>query len=105
MVSKTTPRTPGPWRQGRDGTVVCDSLIGTHHGDYPETGSDRSYYGGYLVAESIATEANCRFIAMAPEMFELLESLENEAGTIPPGLWARVQLYIAIIKKESTPDA
>lgn len=59
--------TKGPWRVGRPGTVVADEAV-------PEiNGSEETfYYGGHLIAESIA-EKNVSLIAAAPDLLEALE--------------------------------
>ena len=49
--------TPGPWRVGRPGTVVCDTSI--EQG--PKGTADVTYYGGHLVCESV-TKANAERI-------------------------------------------
>lgn len=80
MEQKKVSFTPGPWRPGKTrGCVVADSDIGTHSGD-----DNRSYYGGALVCESVATEANEHLIAAAPDLLtacELLVATEVKKGT------------------------
>jgi hypothetical protein len=63
-----TKHTPGPWRVGKQWSVVADSEIGTHSDQ-----QNREYYGGALVCESVRTEANARLIAAAPELLEALK--------------------------------
>lgn len=63
--------TPGPWRAGSEtggkGSVVSDQLaVGAL------SGSDAvAYYGGNLIAESIAQE-NIPLIAAAPELLDVI---------------------------------
>ena len=62
--------TPGPWRGGKGGfTVVADHPI-------PEIGGsgDVDYYGGHLVAESVAPQ-NRPLIAAAPELLGSLKRI------------------------------
>lgn len=47
-------------------------------------------YGGYLVCESVAKSAR-GLIVNAPEMKELLESIENDKGQVPDWLWTKIQ--------------
>jgi hypothetical protein len=58
------------WRPGKQpGTVVCDRTA-----DGPELAHHLDYYGGYLVAESIAPE-NVGPISAALDLLETLEHL------------------------------
>lgn len=41
-----------------------------------------------------SAEANARLIAAAPDMFEALVDLENDAKQIPAWLWERIQAVI-----------
>lgn len=41
-------------------------------------------------------EANAKLIAAAPEMLEVLETIENDANQVPEWLWLRIK---AVIKK------
>ena len=77
-----TKHTPGPWRAGSGtggkGSVVCNQLAAG-----ALSGSDAvEYYGGNLIAESVAQE-NIPLIAAAPELLEALRDLDEcycEAG-------------------------
>lgn len=64
--------TPGPWREGaRYGAIVADHPV---EGMYQ--GADAvEYYGGHVVAESVAP-CNRALIAAAPEMLEILTEIE-----------------------------
>lgn len=66
--------TPGPWRAGRDGTVVCDAQ---HSGNHLMREADLSFYDGHLLAESIANPADARLVAAAPELLEALKRIEQ----------------------------
>ncbi len=68
--AKKFPPTPGPWRVGRDGTVVCDQQHDGNHlmkSDGPGR-PDVEFYDGYLLAESIAREADAALMASAPDL-------------------------------------
>lgn len=58
--------TPGPWRVGRKGCVVANVPVPEMRGS-----EDTSYYGGHMVAESIA-EKNGPVIAAAPELLDVV---------------------------------
>ena len=58
-------RTPGPWRVGRAGAIVADVPI---EGGVGGT-SDTEYYGGHLIAETVAP-CNAPILSAAPELLE-----------------------------------
>ena len=61
--------TPGPWRAGNaGGSVVGDARI-----DEVPGSEHIEYYGGHLVAESIA-QRNVPLIAAAPDLLEALKT-------------------------------
>lgn len=68
------------------------SIAGHHDGrdDYPVAELWRTGLKNH--------EANARLIAAAPEMFELLETIENDDGSVPPWLWERIQEIIKRVK-------
>ena len=85
--------TPGPWRRGKiGGCVVADHPV-------PEIGGSDAvdYYGGHLIAESIAPQ-NVPLIAAAPELLDALESAVGamEALGHPPGYGALAKARAAI---------
>lgn len=59
--------TKGNWKVGRPGTVVSDKMdelpIGKGY-------DDTDYYGGFLIAESIARNADAKLMAAAPDLLE-----------------------------------
>ena len=88
-------RTQGPWRAGKTGGAVV--------ADYPIPEVDGSghveYYGGHLVAESIAPQ-NIPLIAAAPDLLAALKTLV----TIPEVRQEDMQAArAAIAKAESRP--
>jgi len=83
--------TPGTWKHGLNyGSVVSDKTDGKLYGGADAT----EHYGGYLIAESIA-EQNRDIIAAAPDMFDALKTIENDAGQVPAWLWEMIQKAIA----------
>lgn len=45
-------------------------------------------------------EANANLIAAAPEMYDMLHSIENDANQIPPFLWDKIQSVLAKARGE-----
>lgn len=89
--------TQGPWRSGR-GCVVADHPV-------PEmNGSDAvEYYGGHLIAESIAPQ-NIPVISAAPEMLALLQELVDIEGA-QPGTQVWAEKVLAAIAKATGSEA
>jgi hypothetical protein len=68
--------TPGPWRVGKNHSVVCDKhdtrLLCCQT---PENGSsDVGYYGGHIICESIS-KANAEAVARVPTIGKHLRDL------------------------------
>lgn len=72
--------TEGNWKVGRPGTVVSDTVPEK----WPDnTGhDDKNYYGGFLIAESVATNDDARLIASAPDMEHALRSFITAMSNI-----------------------
>jgi hypothetical protein len=75
----------GKWKEGKHwGTVVTDDGEG-----FPrKVGHDETeYYGGYLIAESVAKKADVKLISSAPDLLkvaqELLKIYEKYANDSP----------------------
>jgi hypothetical protein len=88
--------TPGPWRASHKHTdaVVSDNRVR----DVDDVAA-RHYYGGYLICESVAPE-NRPILAVAPEMYDVLASIENDGGQVPEWLWNRIQEVLAKARGE-----
>ncbi|HUT57335.1 MAG TPA: hypothetical protein VNA25_05620 [Phycisphaerae bacterium] len=69
--------TPGPWEwwPGTLGGVV----------------SERNGNHIAVPARGMRREANARLIAAAPELLDMLKTIENDAGQVPEWLWGRIQ--------------
>lgn len=96
---RNVKHTPGPWRAGKYiSCVVCDKPV-------PEIGgSDHvEYYGGHLIAESIAPQ-NAHLIAAAPDLLEACEAaynfITNAETTQEQRQLVAGQLYNALAKAE-----
>jgi hypothetical protein len=48
-----------------------------------------------MVGGAPETIANARLIAAAPDLLDLLKTIENDAGQVPGWLWDRIQAAIA----------
>lgn len=81
--------TAGPWRVGSGSFVIADNPAPGMRGS-----DDVEYYGGHLICESVS-QANANLIATAPEMRELLETIENDGEQVPAWLWDRIQDVLA----------
>lgn len=88
--------TPGPWEvatefRGLGGVVASlgQNLEGEHF----------TVRASCHVPDA-ALPANARLIALAPEMWDLLTTFENDTGMIPEWLWDRIQ---ALKAKGATP--
>jgi len=89
--------TPGPWFFAPDETDYADEA-GRGPGSIKALDADGDEWFIARINESPGdgdTEVNARLIAAAPELYELLESIENDTGTIPAGLWRRIQETLA----------
>lgn len=60
--------TPGPWRVGNHGSVICDAPIG------PMDDESLAFYGGNVVCGTVSP-ANAPLIVKAPELAEALREL------------------------------
>ena len=46
--------------------------------------------------------ANAHLIAAAPEMYDMLATIENDAGQVPDWLWDQIQATLAKARGEAT---
>jgi hypothetical protein len=74
--------TPGPWKLSS------------------WTGSITAENGRRVVSFDIESTrfADAKLMAAAPEMFELLETIENDDGSVPPWLWQRIKELLDKVK-------
>ena len=83
-----TKWTPGPWH-------AQDRGIGweVHLGDSaPENGWGNCVNDGF---RETFTEADARLISASPDLYEALESIENDDGRIPMEIWNMRNLALA----------
>jgi hypothetical protein len=90
-----TKHTPGNWTIGKSDSVVVSDKIPD---DYLLNGGhdDIEYYGGFCICESIAKKADAKLIAAAPDMLDMLMTIENDINQVPEWLWNKIQ---DVIKK------
>lgn len=77
--------TKGPWRRGACGGIVADYPVegGVHGTD------EVDFYGGHLIAETVA-EVNAPLLIAAPDMLALLQELVDMEGPQPgTSAWAK----------------
>jgi len=82
--------TPGPWKPHATGMArsgVPEFEI--HWSDI-----------GECVAEIVHGDANAHLIAAAPDLYEALDTIENDAGQVPDWLWDRIQSVLAKARGE-----
>lgn len=82
-----TEHTPGPWKIVEDrnnhwGMVEIEGPAVTVRGLTVATNVD--------AATARRITADARLIAAAPEMYELLRSIENDDNSVPDWLWQRI---------------
>ncbi|MCQ4139193.1 hypothetical protein [Chryseobacterium sp. EO14] len=83
----------GNWKIGKNGyCIITNTVNNTISEGYHihDAASELRFYGGYLIAESIHP-ANQKVIEKSKEMFELLDSLENDDKSIPESIWSKIQ--------------
>jgi hypothetical protein len=85
--------TKGPWR--RYGSVVFTDA-------FPYSNNKTNKICDIEIKDAPDQEfiANANLIAAAPEMLEILESIENDDGSIPPGFWKLIKDVIKKAKGE-----
>ncbi|OGO45133.1 MAG: hypothetical protein A2W34_04050 [Chloroflexi bacterium RBG_16_64_32] len=74
--SAKAQHTLGPWRIGAHGGIVADVPIA----DGVEGTEDTTFYGGYLICETVAP-CNQPLIAAAPDLLAALERLLRTKAT------------------------
>ena len=65
-----TKHSKGKWSVGIAGTVVTDNGEGF---SYSTGHSETTYYGGFLIAESICKNADAKLMAASPDLLESLQ--------------------------------
>lgn len=75
------PISEGNWKVGKNKSeVVTDQTPSWYKG---ATGhDDKDYYGGFLIAESIASQSDAKLIAASKRLFECVNRLLPHARTI-----------------------
>ncbi len=93
-----TKHSKGKWSVGIAGTVVTDNGEGF---SYSTGHSETTYYGGFLIAESICKNADAKLIAAAPDLLEALKELKKWACRLEDwkGIDPPVEQALNAIKK------
>lgn len=87
--------TKGPWEV--DQQVNKINWILSAEDDFNKAVAKVTQYGSSDVA---IMNANAHLIAAAPEMYDVLSTIENDDGTIPKWLWDKIQLVLAKARGE-----
>jgi hypothetical protein len=75
--------TPGPWCVTRGGNA------------HPFSVEAESRTVAFVATAKGDAEANARLISAAPGMYEVLATIENDAGQVPSWLWDQIQAALA----------
>lgn len=60
---------------------------------------DRKGMEGKIIGD-VRNVNDADIIAMAPEMYDMLQSIENDSNQIPPFLWDKIQTVLAKARGE-----
>jgi len=82
--------TEGNWRYSANYSEITTSRIGILEG------SKKICSISDFDKKTEEVKANAKLIATAPEMLEVLETIENDANQVPEWLWNRIK---SVIKK------
>jgi hypothetical protein len=76
------------WRRGKNGGCIVSNII-PQRTQYKDSDfeSEKEYYGGYLIAESIPDEKTLNLMLSAPDLLEALQNIENDDNSIPSTIW------------------
>lgn len=93
--------TKGEWSINKDSCWVDNSWsidMAEHHCAATVV---TCFEGGESNAEERARlEANAHLIAAAPEMYDLLSTIENDSNQVPEWLWEKIQKTLAKARGE-----
>jgi|DEB0MinimDraft_3_1074331.scaffolds.fasta_scaffold63928_1 hypothetical protein len=92
----TKPKfTPGPWvKVGR--YLIRPEKV-TEYVDAPVA---RTRSKGLRKRSDEESEANAHLIAAAPDLYDMLKTIENDDGIVPGWLWDRIQATLAKARGE-----
>lgn len=94
--------TKGPWN-AKDGMWIdgCYITSSSRIGMVKICSVDSAYLDGHA-NDSFESEqlANAHLIAAAPELYDMLASIENDAGEIPKDFWDKIQATLAKARGE-----
>ena len=94
MTNEQNRHTPGPWKVHKNGRIVIAGGLKIYQSSGPGGGQSVSVQTAF----DNQLRANARLIAAAPEMFELLEDIDNLIGEITEEAWQKLQGIIKRVK-------
>lgn len=106
MTNTIKPKfTSGPWRVRDSGPQFCSLTPGSKMFVLEQSSPDELHIGFACSwindpEDAIEAKANAHLLAAAPDLYEALANLENDAGQIPEHAWQMVQAALAKARGE-----
>ena len=96
--------TPGPWRHSTQGRFAI--VVGDHPVPGVKGSDEVAYYGGHLIAESVAPQ-NAPLIAASPDLLALVRQYRNDLlyPPAPDSVQRRIAAIDAVLRATSTAPA
>ena len=100
-MNNKTEFTPAPWVVWGNDIGVIDRSDSQSNGMMLQVAYSDMYNFGDDIGDDNATgKANAHLIAVAPEMYDLLATIENDDNQVPQWLWGKIQATLAKARGE-----